>query len=123
MKDTVVCCVIIAFASVVCRGDEKAKAVSLSGTYKGDHFSMVFEKGKCLCLDKNDKNRVETKYLIKKDKAYIAPIVPKGEKMTRNVWVVYTIKEKSLESSHVEDMDTGDVFYKEKKPRIILTKQ
>ena len=61
--------------------------------------------------------------MVKNGKVYIAPIVPKGKQMTRNAWPVYTIKGDSLESSHVEDMDTGDVFYKDKTPKIVLKKQ
>jgi len=127
-------CLIIAFGSLVCYGDEKAKtavsdgtekpkAIELSGTYTCKDFSMMFEKGKCFLINKDDKDRLETKYLIRNDKVYIAPIVPKGETMTRNVWVVYAIKGQTLESSHVEDMDTGDVFYKDEKPSIVLTKE
>ena len=145
MKKIAACCLITVLTSLGCRKDDKTqavglaetekakavgtaetgkpKAVGLAGTYKGEHFSMVFEKGKCFCVNEDGKDRVETDYLIKKDKVYVAPIVPKGEKMTRNVWVVYTIKEKMLESSHVEDMDTGDVFYKDQKPPIILAKE
>jgi hypothetical protein len=112
---------VIAFAA--CSKETKPAKSSLSGTYKSKDFSLIFENGKCYCLDGSSKERVETKYLIKNDKLYIAPIVPKGETMTRNVWVAYTIKSNALESSHVEDMDTGDVFYKDKTPKTVLVKE
>jgi len=103
----------------------KAEGKLLDGTYTGDGWSLIFEHGKCYCTKPgtNDKERAETKYVVKDDKVYIAPIVPKGKTMTRNAWPVYTIKGDSLESSHVEDMDTGEVFYKDKAGKVVLKKQ
>jgi len=134
VKKIIACCLVIAFPSLGCDRDDTSEAVrsaateehaavGLAGTYKCEAFSMVFDKGKCICVSSDGKDRTETEYLIEEDKVYIAPIVPKGNKMTRNVWVVYTIKGNTLESSHVEDMDTRDVFYKGKKPPIILTRE
>ncbi len=94
----------------------------MDGTYTGEGLSLTFEQGKCYCVDKASKERAETKYVVKDGKVYIAPIVPQGKKMTRNAWPVYTIKGDSLESSHVEDMDTGEVFYKDKMPRAVLVR-
>lgn len=101
-----------------------AGARALDGTYTGDGWSLIFEHGKCYCTKPgtNDKERAETKHLVRDGKVYIAPIVPPGKKMTRNAWPVYTIKDDSLESSHVEDMDTGEVFYKDQTRKVILTK-
>jgi hypothetical protein len=121
-KTLLALCGVVIFVAMGCNGDEKS-AMSLQGKYTESSFSLLFKDGKCYCIDKSGKDRTETKYLIKKDKLYIAPIVPKGQQMTRNVWVVYTIKSKSLESSHLEDMNTGDVFYKEKTPKIVLVKE
>ncbi len=108
-------------------GDDSAKNAKsggklMDGTYAGEGLSLTFEDGKCYCEDPATKERTETKYVVKGDKVYIAPIVPKGKRMTRNAWPVYTIKGDSLEFSHVEDMDTGDVFYKDKTPKLVLVK-
>ena len=86
-------------------------------------WSLIFEHGKCYCTKpgNNDKERAETKHVVKDDRVYIAPIVPKGKRMTRNAWPVYTIKGDSLEFSHVEDMDTGEA-YKNKAGKAVLVR-
>jgi len=113
-------------ADFAAAGDSAKNAKSggklMDGMYAGEGLSLTFERGKCYCTDTASKERAETKYVVKDDKVYIAPIVPKGKTMTRNAWPVYTIKGDSLESSHVEDMDTGEVFYKDKKPKLVLVR-
>ena len=54
---------------------------------------------------------------------YVAPVVPKGQRMTRNVWVAYAVGDDLLESSHLEDMDDGEVFYKDRRPKLVLQRQ
>jgi len=107
-------------------GDSAKNAKSggklLDGTYAGEGLSLTFEHGKCYCVDPASRERAETKYVVKDDRVYIAPIVPKGKTMTRNAWPVYRIRGDSLESSHVEDMDTGEVFYKDKTPKLVLVR-
>jgi hypothetical protein len=99
-----------------------AEMPGLSGYYKGEGFSMKFEGDKCFAISPSEESN-ETKCLRKGSLVYIAPILRKGERMTRNVWVAYTVYEDRLESSHVEDMDDGQVFYKDQKPRLVLRKQ
>ena len=117
---------VAAFAAAEPEKKGKSEARVLEGRYVGEgleRLCFVFKDGKCYCIDTATNEQMETKYLIKGDKLYIAPIVSEGEKMIRNAWPVYTIKGDTLESSHVEDMDTGEVFYKDRLPRIILKKQ
>lgn len=111
------------FAAEDAARKSERKAHVLEGTYTCDVMSLVFEHGKCFCIDRATNQRFETKYLLKGHKLYIAPIVPEGKKMIRNAWPVYTIKGDTLESSHVEDMDTGEIFYKDQQPKLILKKQ
>ena len=113
-------------ADFAAAGDSTKNAKSggklMDGTYAGEGLSLTFEHGKCYCVDPASKERAETKYVVKDGKVYIAPIVPEGKTMTRNAWPVYTIKGDSLEFSHVEDMDTGEVFYKDKTPKLVLVR-
>ncbi|MCL2310671.1 MAG: hypothetical protein FWC42_10495 [Proteobacteria bacterium] len=103
--------------------------LGLSGAYlykgegKDQNFSMKFEGERCFVMGVPSGETNEAKCLRKGNQLYIAPIVPKNEKMTRNVWVVYTVVDNRLESSHLEDMDDGQVFYKGREPKIILQKQ
>jgi len=119
---------------VMRKGARPAQPLGLSGVYKVEHengyLSIRFDGDRCFLSGgppgKFVEN-VETKCLRKENLLYIGPpvAVTKTEQMTRNVWVAYTIVDDRLESSHVEDMDNGEVFYKErnKQPQIILKKQ
>jgi len=105
-----------------------AEPLGLSGVYKtegggkDESFMMKFEGDQCSAIGPAGEV-AKTQCLRQGNLLYIAPIVPKGQRMTRNVWVVYTIFDDRLESSHVEDMDSGDIFYKDQKPKIVLKKQ
>lgn len=97
---------------------------TLSGIYKGEAFSMEFKNGKCFMIDATaPANKVEARFTIKGKLLYIAPIVPKGERMTNNVSIVYTIVDDRLESSHIEDMDSGQILNKDMRPKVILRKE
>ncbi|MCR4414925.1 MAG: hypothetical protein NUV77_21105 [Thermoguttaceae bacterium] len=113
---------VAAFAAEEPAKKGKSEPKLLDGTYTCELMSLVFEHGKCFCIETTTNQRAETKYLIKGDKLYIAPILPEGKKMIRNAWPVYTIKGDTLESSHVEDMDTGEIF-EDHLPKLILKKQ
>lgn len=99
-----------------------AEPLGLSGAYIGDGFSLTFEGERCFATGSRG-DISETKCLRKGNLLYIAPIVPKGERMIRDVWVAYTILDDRLESSHLEDMDDGHIFYKDRKPKLILHRQ
>jgi len=93
-----------------------------SGRYEGPGFSLEFEQDR-LFVSADGQERTQTRFLVKGNQILVAPIVPPGQKMTRNVWVVYTIFEDRLESSHVADMDTGETFYPDGQPKIVLRKR
>ena len=84
-------------AALIASSFAYAESVGLSGTYKGEGFSMRFEGEKCFALGPSGE-LAETKCLRKGNLLYIAPIVPKGERMIRNVWVAYTVVDDRLES-------------------------
>ena len=88
VKKTIACCLMIAFASLGCHSEdtpitagsaktEGPKALELAGTYKGEDFSMVFENGRCFCVNEDSKQRDETKYLIRKTKFTSPPSFPR----------------------------------------------
>jgi len=110
-----------------------AEPLDLSGIYKVEHIedgslAIRFDGDRCF-LSGGPQGKfvddVETQCLRKGNLLYIAPLVAKDTRMTRNVWVAYTIVDDRLESSHLEDMDNGDVFYKDRnrQPQIIFQKQ
>ena len=99
-----------------------AEPLGLSGFYKGEGFSMKFDGERCFAMGAPNE-AAETQCVRRGDLLYIAPVVPKGQRMTRNVWVAYTVADDRLESSHLEDMDDGAVFYKDRRPKLILQKQ
>jgi hypothetical protein len=59
--------------------------------------------------------------MIKNGKLYVATPMP--EKMPKSIWIVYTINDGSLESSHLEDMETGKVLYENKSSKVVLVKE
>jgi len=102
----------------------RSASESLSGSYANSDTIYEFKSGKVFQYMLPERNLVyEAGYLVKGNKVYIAPSESDRKIMIRNVWCVYRISGNKLIASHLEDMDTGDVFYKDKKPRIILRKQ
>lgn len=99
-----------------------AEPLGLSGFYKGEGFSMKFDGERCFAMGAANE-AAETQCVRRGDLLYISPVVPKGQRMTRNVWVAYTVADDRLESSHLEDMDDGAVFYKDRRPKLVLQKQ
>jgi hypothetical protein len=100
-----------------------AEPVTLTGFYKGEFFSMNFDNGKCILTNEQNKEKVETPCSMKNGLLYFKPVVPKGEKMIRDVWLAYKVLDNRIESSHLEDMNDGQIFYKDSKPTIVLFKQ
>jgi len=98
--------------------------VSLTGSYKHekDHFSMLFEGGKCYGFSKSG-DKVQANCFMKGQVLYLQPIVDKGRKLVRNVWVVYQVFDDRLLYSHVEDLDNGQVLYKDSAEKAVLIKQ
>jgi hypothetical protein len=111
-----------ALVAVAASSAAYAEPLGLSGFYKGDGFSMNFDGAQCSAISPAGEV-AETKCIRKGNLVYIAPIVPNGQRMIRNVWVAYTVVDDRLESSHVEDMDDGQVFYKDQRPKLVLKKQ
>ena len=100
-----------------------AEPVTLTGFYKGEYFSMAFDSGKCIITNEQNKEEIETPCSMKNGLLYFKPVVQKGEKMIRDVWLAYKVQDGRIESSHLEDMNDGQIFYKDKKPTIVLIKQ
>jgi len=53
---------------------------------------------------------------------YIKPHIPEGEKLGREIFVVYEIVDKGLKSGHVEDANTGERINAEL-PELLYIKQ
>jgi len=98
--------------------------ISLTGSYKHekDHFSMLFEGGKCYGFSKAG-DKVQANCFMKGQVLYLQPIVDKGRKLVRNVWVAYQVFDDRLVYSHVEDLDNGQVLYKDSAEKAVLIKQ
>lgn len=95
---------------------------ALSGVYANSTTAYEFRNGKFFQYDRPGRTlNFESSYFVKGDKVYI--VGKNMDTMIRRVCVVYTISGNQLISSHLEDMDTGDMFYKDKEPKIILTKE
>ena len=120
------------------KGARPAQPLGLSGVYKLDKIDKIdkighendsirFDGDRCFLSGSTpgeSVENVEVKCLRRGNLLYIGSPT-KNERMTRNIWVVYTIVDDRLESSHLEDMDDGEVFYKErnKQPQVIFKKQ
>jgi hypothetical protein len=111
----------IPFAMTISLAYANAEPLGLSGIYRGEAFSLKIQGENCVAISDTGE-MLETKCIRKGDLLYIAPILPKRAKMIRNAWPAYSIQDNQLESSHVEDMDSGEIFYKNQKPTIILKK-
>jgi len=96
----------------------------VSGKYKDKNISMRFDGDKCFISGGprgGELADAEAKCLRKGNLLYISN--PNRQRMTRNIWLVYTVVDDRLESSHLEDMDNGDIFYKKQQPEMIFQKQ
>lgn len=107
--------------SVLPTASVHAEPVTLSGEYRSDSFSLSFADGKCFAVDGSDK--IETECLMKGDLLYLAPVAAKDQQTLLNIWLVYTAVGNRLESSHLEDRETGRVFSKSRQPRVVLLKR
>lgn len=97
---------------------------ALSGVYSNTDTVFEFRGGRFLQYDSSGKNLLhETTYSVKRGKVYILPTREQAQMTTRRIAVVFTVSGNELVFSHGEDIDTGDVFYKDMEPRIILTKK
>lgn len=98
-----------------------AEPVTLSGEYRSDSFSLSFADGKCFAVNGGDK--IETECLMKGKLLYLAPVAAKDQQTLLNIWLVYTVVGDRLESSHLEDRETGRIFSKSRQPQVVLSKQ
>ena len=116
--------VVVACLLSSCAQSTSRDPVTLTGKYahEDENYAVEFHDGKCTWPN-DAKEQVETDCFMRGDLIYLKPVVPVGEKMSRNVWVVYEIHDGYLESHHIEDLDDGTIFYKNFKPKVILRKQ
>jgi hypothetical protein len=97
-----------------------------SGVYRysdGDG-AVEFRDGKFLQYDLPGRNLVyESTYFVKGNRLYVRPNRQESSIMIRRVAIVYIISGNQLIPSHLEDLDTGDVFEKETDPKVVLRKE
>jgi hypothetical protein len=98
---------------------------NLDGIYKVEgKESGGFEiKGnKMISTDPVTGKKMEVSFEQKGNCIYVKPYIPEGEKIVRNIVVVYKIVDKGLESTHVEDAYTGERLNAEM-PKVLYVKQ
>ena len=135
-------------ACVTCHNPVASSIVSV--TFPSGKVVNTSEEGEALCMTCHQgreskvsvDKQINVTFKVTDMDAVVAPVVTNGVTSTfgfRNIHYFaagatlygsqaqggyeYNGKVYDPKFRHVEDMDTGDVFYKEKKPRMILTKE
>ena len=83
----------------------------LDGIYKvegKESGGFEIKDNKMISTDPATGKKMEVSFEQKSGCIYVKPLIPEGEKIERDIVVVYKIVEKGLLISHVEDANTGE---------------
>jgi len=123
-KVLIVFFVLLQGCSLVLQAQQSSASKDFSGVYRNSDSVLEFKDGKVFQYRLPERTLVyESTYFVKGDKVYVPPNTQESAIMIRRVAVVHTISGKKLIASYLEDLDTGDIFYKNRKPKLIYTKE